>query len=135
MLRQSMAASDLNRRTSFTPTVVLYHAECADGFGAAWALWRRFPSADYRPVKHGNPPPDGLRDQRVVIVDFSYGRDQLQAMAEETQALLVLDHHVTAEKALAGPHPGHHGIGTRRNRNRGAVHRGRGCGAGLGMGP
>jgi len=97
-----MVGSDLNRRTSFSPTVVLYHAECADGFGAAWALWRRFPSADYRPVKHGNPPPDRLRGQRVVIVDFSYGRDQLQAMAEDTKALLVLDHHITAEKALAG---------------------------------
>ncbi|HEU4684274.1 MAG TPA: phosphohydrolase [Nitrospira sp.] len=89
-------------QATFSPSVVLYHAECADGFGAAWALWRRFPSARYVPVKHGNPPPDSLRGERVVIVDFSYGRQQLEALAGDTASLLVLDHHITAEKALAG---------------------------------
>lgn len=43
------------------PDVVLYHADCMDGFGAAWALWKRFPQARYVAVKHGNPPPDGLQ--------------------------------------------------------------------------
>src|SRR5215510_8330304 len=84
------------------PTVVLYHADCADGFGAAWAIWRRFPAARFVPVKHGNAPPSGLQGQRVVIVDFSYDRETLETMASQTQALLVLDHHITAEKALAG---------------------------------
>jgi uncharacterized protein len=97
-----MAYSSSRRHFTQPPTVVLYHAECADGFGAAWALWRRFPTARYLPVKHGNPPPSGLNDQRVVIVDFSYDRDTLETMAEQTNALLVLDHHITAEKALAG---------------------------------
>src|SRR6187549_3257027 len=60
---------------SFAPSVVLYHAECADGFGAAWALWRRFPQARFLAVKHGVPPPDGLKGERVVIVDFSYARE------------------------------------------------------------
>ena len=39
------------------PTLVLYHAECADGFGAAWAIWRRFPEVRFLPVKHGEPHP------------------------------------------------------------------------------
>jgi nanoRNase/pAp phosphatase (c-di-AMP/oligoRNAs hydrolase) len=38
----------------------------------------------------------------VVIVDFSYARETLEAMAAQTQALLVLDHHITAERALFG---------------------------------
>jgi uncharacterized protein len=83
------------------PSVILYHAECADGFGAAWAIWKQFPSARFIPVKHGNPPPPELTTQRVVIVDFSYDRPTLEQLASETQALLVLDHHITAEKALA----------------------------------
>ena len=33
------------------PDVVLYHAECMDGFGAAWALWKRFPEARFVPVQ------------------------------------------------------------------------------------
>jgi uncharacterized protein len=89
-------------RQPFSPTVVLYHAECADGFGAAWAIWRRFPQARFVPVKHGNPPPDGLEKERVVIVDFSYSRETLEDLAKQANELLVLDHHITAEKALAG---------------------------------
>ncbi|HSC55838.1 MAG TPA: DHHA1 domain-containing protein [Nitrospira sp.] len=97
-----MAGSHSRQHFSQTPTVVLYHAECADGFGAAWAIWRQFPQSQFIPVKHGNPPPDGLNGQRVVIVDFSYARETLESMRRQTNELLVLDHHITAEKALAG---------------------------------
>ena len=97
-----MAGSHSRQRFAQSPTVVLYHAECADGFGAAWAIWRRFPEARFSPVKHGNPPPSDLKNQRVVIADFSYSREILESMAKQTKALLVLDHHITAEKALAG---------------------------------
>lgn len=84
------------------PEVVLYHAECLDGFGAAWAVWKRFPSARYVPVKHGCPPPAGLEDRRIVILDFSYARDSLETLAAKAAGLLVLDHHITAEQALSG---------------------------------
>jgi len=84
------------------PDIVLYHAECSDGFGAAWAIWKKFPNTRFVPVKHGTPPPSDLRDRRVVIVDFSYARTILDTMASETKELLILDHHITAEKALAG---------------------------------
>lgn len=80
----------------------MYHADCTDGFGAAWALWKRIPSARFVPVKHGIPPPDGLAGRYVIIVDFSYERAQLEALARETASLLVLDHHITAQKGLAG---------------------------------
>lgn len=102
MLAAYMSTRDSRRHFASAPSVVLYHAECADGFGAAWALWRQFPSAKFLPVKHGNPPPAGLNEQQVIIVDFSYARNTLEAMADDTKALLVLDHHITAEKALAG---------------------------------
>ncbi len=87
------------------PDVVLYHADCFDGFGAAWALWKKFPTARFSPVKHGQPPPHDLTDRRVLIVDFSYARPILEAMAADTKELLILDHHITAERTLAGfPH-------------------------------
>jgi oligoribonuclease NrnB/cAMP/cGMP phosphodiesterase (DHH superfamily) len=101
MLDQNMATLRLHRQFTDPPTVVLYHAECADGFGAAWAIWRKFPNARFLPVKHGTPPPPALDRQRVVIVDFSYNRATLEQLATETQAILVLDHHITAEQALA----------------------------------
>jgi hypothetical protein len=80
---------------------VLYHADCADGFGAAWALWKRFPAATFVPVKHGFAPPTGLGGQDIVMVDFSYARPTLESLASEAKSLVVLDHHITAEKALA----------------------------------
>lgn len=85
----------------YPPDVVLYHAECMDGFGGAWALWKRFPNARYIPVKHGFPPPEGLANQHVVIVDFSYTREQIEELAGQTASLHILDHHITAQSALA----------------------------------
>ena len=85
-----------------SPDIVLYHADCSDGFGAAWALWKKFPGASFLPVKHGQPPPSDLKDRRVVIVDFSYTRPILEAMAADTKELLILDHHITAERILDG---------------------------------
>jgi len=97
-----MNRSQPQKGPAYPPDVVMYHAECSDGFGAAWALWKKFPSARFIPVKHGNSPPAGIAGRHVVIVDFSYPRETLEAMARETAGLQVLDHHITAEKALAG---------------------------------
>lgn len=84
------------------PTAVLYHADCADGFGAAWALWKKYPDARYIPVKHGQPPPEGLDGAHVMMVDFSYRREVIEQLAQSAASLLILDHHVTAQAALAG---------------------------------
>ena len=97
-----MSISDCRHIFPEVPTLVLYHAECADGFGAAWAIWKRFPEVRFLPVKHGEPHPKDLRGERVVIVDFSYARPVLEEIAKEATSLLVLDHHITAEQALAG---------------------------------
>jgi hypothetical protein len=97
-----MSDSPYTHRFHHSPDIVLYHADCSDGFGAAWAIWKQFPHARFVPVKHGCPPPPDLADRRIVIVDFSYGRPILETMAAEAKALLVLDHHITAEQALEG---------------------------------
>lgn len=82
------------------PDVVLYHDDCADGFGAAWAVWKRYPDARFVPVKHGEPPPGNLERQRVVMVDFSYPRETVEDLARSTADLFILDHHITARDAL-----------------------------------
>lgn len=97
-----MSVTPYARRFHDAPNVVLYHADCSDGFGAAWAIWKQFPHSRFIAVKHGHPPPDHFGGQRVVIVDFSYPRPVLEAMAAEAKELLVLDHHITAQQALAG---------------------------------
>ena len=82
--------------------MVLYHAD-ADGFGAAYALWKIYgPDADYLPVQYSQPVPTippGIEE--MFIVDFSYDRDTCQDLASRYK-LTILDHHRTAAQALAG---------------------------------
>jgi uncharacterized protein len=81
---------------------VLYHGNCYDGFGSAWAAWRKFgDAAVYQPVSHGNPPPEIPEGSDVLIADFSYPRPMLEELARH-QRVQVLDHHKTAEADLQG---------------------------------
>lgn len=84
-------------------THVLYHADCTDGFGSAWAAWKaRGDSASYLPVHHGSPPPELPAEASVVIVDFAYPRECLLELRGRVRDLLVLDHHRSARKDLDG---------------------------------
>lgn len=81
---------------------VWYHAGCADGFGAAWALWKKHGMAPiYEPVKYGEDPPIYAAGDEVWIVDFSYPRETLERLKDEVW-LQVIDHHDTAAEDLAG---------------------------------
>jgi len=80
---------------------VLYHANCADGFAAAWAAYRLYgDKATYIPVTHGKPVPDGLDGKDVLIADFSYKRDTLEGIREIAKSILVLDHHKSAQEDI-----------------------------------
>lgn len=82
-------------------TYVLYHSKCYDGFGAAFAAWKKFgDSATYIAVSYGAPLPEMERGSYVYIVDFSYPAAVLLAMAGDHARVVVLDHHKTAEEAL-----------------------------------
>lgn len=75
--------------------VVLYHGKCPDGFGAAYAAWKKFGNtASYIPVDHGDAPPEGLEGREVYLVDFCYETaEHMDMLAKTTKRLVVLDHH------------------------------------------
>lgn len=81
------------------PLLCIYHSDCADGFTAAWAVWRAHPDAEFYPGVHGTPPPD-VTGRDVVLVDFAYKRPEMLHMAEQAQSILVLDHHKSAQAEL-----------------------------------
>jgi uncharacterized protein len=83
--------------------IVIYHAHCPDGFAAAWAAWHQFGdvNTEYLAASYGDPPPD-VTGRKVLIVDFSYPRPDLEHMASMATELQVLDHHKTAQQALDG---------------------------------
>lgn len=84
-------------------TYVIYHGNCFDGFGAAYALWTVYgKDAVYIPALYGNPPPEVPADADVIMVDISYRRDVMKAFRAKVNSLVVLDHHKTAQAELAG---------------------------------
>lgn len=78
----------------------IYHANCSDGFAAAWVVRRALGDAvEFHAADYDDPPPD-VTDRRVVIVDFSYKRPVLLEMAEKAYSILILDHHKSAVEDL-----------------------------------
>ncbi|MGH7640970.1 MAG: DHH family phosphoesterase [Candidatus Dormibacteria bacterium] len=85
-----------------TRPLIIYHGDCPDGFGAAFAAWKRFgDAADYVPVSHGEVPPR-VKGRDVLIADFAYDRVTTERLAQSSARLLVLDHHRSAAAELAG---------------------------------
>lgn len=82
--------------------LVLYHANCADGFGAAWAAWKKLGNtAEYIPVQYGQPvPPQVDGAESVYIVDFSYPLAIMRDISARCGYLMVIDHHASAERDL-----------------------------------
>lgn len=74
---------------------ILYHGGCPDGFGGAYAAWKKFgDTADYIPVKHGKPAPSGLAGKKLYFVDFCYPKDIMNALIRDAASVTVLDHHL-----------------------------------------
>lgn len=75
----------------------IYHGNCADGFTAAWSVYKALgDGVEFYKGIYGEPVPD-VTDREVIIVDFSYKRDVLTEMAKKAKSILILDHHKTAE--------------------------------------
>lgn len=85
------------------PTHVLYHGSCPDGFGAAWAVWRKLTTnCEYIPCVYGQPLPKLPSDARVLVLDYSFSREDALALADKVYEIKLLDHHQTAADALKG---------------------------------
>ena len=81
--------------------VVIYHGNCSDGFGAAWAAWKKFgDSAQYFAVKHNSSPPDGLVGKEVYLVDFVYSEKETEKIIKENKTVTAIDHHISVEETV-----------------------------------
>ncbi len=78
--------------------LVLYHADCMDGYASAWAVWKEFANtARYQAVRHYTPLPDFAEGTILYIVDFCYPIDELVSAAKRASKIVVLDHHISAQ--------------------------------------
>jgi len=88
--------------------IVIYHANCMDGFGAAWAfhtlvLYAYKDGVEYFPCSYGQTPPIADTDYsqaHLFILDFSFPRKILEEYCKIFLQVHLYDHHKTAIEAL-----------------------------------
>jgi oligoribonuclease NrnB/cAMP/cGMP phosphodiesterase (DHH superfamily) len=95
-------------------TVVIYHADCADGFGAAFALWNKLGSDGvmYLPLKYGQLTFSALemdhgflKNKVVYVVDFSFDKLTTQFIMSVASKFFWFDHHKSAFENWCGTVP------------------------------
>lgn len=78
----------------------IYHGNCADGFGAAWAVREALGrDVEFHAGVYQAPPPD-VAARHVILVDFSYKRPIIEEMARTARSITILDHHKSAAEDL-----------------------------------
>lgn len=81
-------------------TYVLFHADCYDGFGAAYAASKVLRDVEYIPVRYGDPVPDLEAGSKVYLLDFCPKAHELLDLWRQSTSVTVLDHHKSAISVL-----------------------------------
>lgn len=81
--------------------VVLYHGNCPDGFGGAYAAWKKFgDSAEYHSLSRTSPRPETLNDAEVYFIDFCYPQEVMDEYVAQAGRSVMLDHHKGVEDVI-----------------------------------
>lgn len=81
--------------------MVIYHGGCVDGFGAAFACWRKLgDDVEYYAASHDDLPPN-VYGKRLLFVDFCYKPEAMEALLIAGNDIHILDHHKSAMLAMA----------------------------------
>ena len=89
--------------------LVVYHANCADGFTAYWVAKRHFDflaqeediEVTYKAGSYGDNHYPDFRVDEVYILDFSYKRRKMLEIIRKAGRVIILDHHKTAINELS----------------------------------
>lgn len=81
--------------------IIVFHADCCDGFTAASVLSARYPDATFVPARYDEPM-DPTPGEHYIFVDFCYARAVMDEFLAAASSLLVLDHHKTAAADMVG---------------------------------
>jgi len=87
--------------------LVYYHANCTDGFGAAYVfhkfMEKNYEEVKYIPSEYGKTSIDlgEAKGADVFVLDFSFSKEMLLAAVAHVSELTIIDHHKTAKEDLA----------------------------------
>lgn len=94
---------------AYRPDICLFHFPCSDGITAAAIVFNHyagdssieFVQGNYSNRKDTMELIESWRGKHVLMVDFSYPADFLEKAAQSAESVVILDHHKTAQAALA----------------------------------
>lgn len=82
-------------------TVILYHGNCPDGFGGAYAAWKKFgDAAEYIPLHRDAPASEGFAGAHLYFIDFTYPQEVMDQFVATAASVTVLDHHEGLEHVV-----------------------------------
>ncbi len=88
-------------------TLIFYHGSCPDGFGGAYAAWKKFgDTATYVPLHRGEEELPELAGADAYFIDFTYDKEEMDRIAAQVERLTVLDHH-EGVRAVVESYPNH----------------------------
>lgn len=80
--------------------VVIYHGKCPDGFGGAWAAWKKFGAkAVYLPASDRSAPPVPLKNKIIYIIDYTYDAPIVKKLMKDNIRVTAIDHHFSQKDA------------------------------------
>lgn len=87
--------------------LIIYHADCTDGFGAAFAAWLKLgDEVEYLPMHYGDIDTHlDYTGRELYILDFSFPREVMEHMFANAERVVWLDHHKTAFEMWCPSHP------------------------------
>lgn len=93
--------------------LVIFHADCTDGFAAAFSCWLKLgDAAEYLPMQYNkDTSPDIMaekcRNREVYILDFSFERKVMEHIFQAAKCVVWCDHHKTAFEMWCAEFPYH----------------------------
>jgi len=82
--------------------IVFYHKNCPDGFGAAWATWKKFGTkADYIALGYEDPVSfKDVKNKTIYLVDFSFSPKNIEDLKKRGNEVIMIDHHISAQESF-----------------------------------
>lgn len=102
----SIKIKNYKLKTMAKKIIVFYHKDCWDGFGGAWAAWKKFGNkADYIGLEPGKGPAPAkdsagkldfeVKGKEVYTIDTAFPEEAAKKILRDNKKLVVLDHHLS----------------------------------------
>lgn len=88
-------------RASEKNILVLYHGGCNDGFGGAWAAWKKFGNKAEYIAMHRNDSFKMPVDKEIYFIDYLFPAEIIEEYIAKNKRVTAIDHHVTMKDVAA----------------------------------